>query len=203
MKMYIWRSDMFLAVAQAESVAEARNAMMVEMGESGDGSCPERDKGRVFILGTMPEIFYSRNAEFVLTNSGELQEQEHYSASLQTQLTELKKSADTPEPGANCPNCNRADVLHDCKYCERNFCHRCIDEHESRHHNMPTLAERAKQPSPEPVDWKGLCGEANDLLRWRMPNRPMKAALDEHARKVTEWLVKYAKYNSATWKEQG
>lgn len=77
MKMYVWSvMGRFVAVAQADSVEAARKAMLVEMGESGDDSCPERDKARQRILNTLPGIWYGVNAEFALTDSAELIEQE-------------------------------------------------------------------------------------------------------------------------------
>src|SRR5512141_2317834 len=77
MKMYVWTDRFsYLAVAHAESVAEARKAMLIEMGESGDGSCPERDKARKCVMAEMPAIYIGTNAEFALTDSAELRELE-------------------------------------------------------------------------------------------------------------------------------
>lgn len=81
MKMFIW-SDRFsyLAVAHADSVTKARDLLLSEMGESGDGSCPERDNARKIILNQTPEIFVGPAAEFALTDSAELREMESYAS---------------------------------------------------------------------------------------------------------------------------
>lgn len=81
MHMYVWSiKPTFMAVAQAASVEEARAELLKqdELGESGDGSCPERDEARRFILGRMPLIWHGPNAEFVLTDSAELREHEQW-----------------------------------------------------------------------------------------------------------------------------
>lgn len=81
MKMFIW-SDRFsyLAVAHADSVAQARQLLLPEIGEVGDGSCPERDKARKIILNQTPDIFVGHAAEFALTDSAELREMESYAS---------------------------------------------------------------------------------------------------------------------------
>jgi hypothetical protein len=91
MKMYCWSDRFsFLAVAQASSVAEAREAMLLEMGESGDGSCPERDAARRQIVTTNPEIWQGTNAEFALTDSAELSEMGDYVQRLNARIGELE-----------------------------------------------------------------------------------------------------------------
>ena len=90
--MYVWHvHPSFLAVAQANSVEEARAAVLrSDLGESGDGSCPERDKAREFVLTNTPAIWYEVNAEFVLTDSAELREQEDYSQKLFKRVSQLE-----------------------------------------------------------------------------------------------------------------
>jgi hypothetical protein len=79
MKMYVWSDALaFLAVAQANSVSVARGLLLREIGESGDGSCPERDKAREYVLSTNPAIYYGKNAEFALLDSAEVRELEAY-----------------------------------------------------------------------------------------------------------------------------
>lgn len=92
LKMYVWHvHPSFLAVAQANSVEEARAAVLrSDLGESGDGSCPERDKAREFVLTNTPAIWYEVNAEFVLTDSAELREQEDYSQKLFKRVSQLE-----------------------------------------------------------------------------------------------------------------
>lgn len=73
MKLYVWTCEpSFVAVAHARSVEEARFRMIEEVGASGDGSCPERDKARRYIQENNPTIWYGVNAEFALTDSAEL-----------------------------------------------------------------------------------------------------------------------------------
>jgi len=75
MHMYVWTDLVsFLAVAQASSVADARRAMLVEMGESGDGSCFERDRARNTVLNQTPSIWHGTNAAFALSESAESRE---------------------------------------------------------------------------------------------------------------------------------
>lgn len=91
MKMYVWTDRFsFLAVAHAGTVAEARKAMLVGMGESGDGSRPERDKARRCVLGEGPSIFLGLNAEFCLSDNAELREQEAYLRGVQDELSATK-----------------------------------------------------------------------------------------------------------------
>lgn len=92
MKMYVW-SDIvsFTAIAQAESIEKARALMLGKVGESGDGSCPERDRARRIILNNTPSIWYGPNAEFRLSDSVELREQELLTQLLQQELTRLKE----------------------------------------------------------------------------------------------------------------
>lgn len=95
MLMYTWGGgSAFLAVARAGSVNEARKLVLAEMGESGDGSCPERDKARERVLNTNPSMWTGPNAEFALTDSAELREQEDYSRKLFDQVEVLKSQRD-------------------------------------------------------------------------------------------------------------
>jgi hypothetical protein len=93
MRMYVWsRKPRFIAVAQAESVEKAREAVLNhdELAGSGDGSCPERDKAREYIRSMTPSIWYGENAEFALTDSAELIEVEAESDRLRKELTSLR-----------------------------------------------------------------------------------------------------------------
>jgi hypothetical protein len=76
MKLYVWsRPPSFLAVAQADSVEAARRVLIEqEIGQSGDGSCPERDRAREIVKTTNPVIWMGLNAEFALTDSAECRE---------------------------------------------------------------------------------------------------------------------------------
>lgn len=97
MKMYVWHSaPSFLAVAQADSVAKARELLLSNdtMGESGDGSCHERDKAREYVKATRPHIWYGANAEFVLTDSAELQEQETLTRVLEQKNDALRQQVE-------------------------------------------------------------------------------------------------------------
>ncbi len=92
MKMYVWSDHYsFIGIAQAESVAQARQRMLEEVGESGDGSCPERDKARRTILQEAPNIWYGVNAEFALTDSAERRETVAENERLRTALEEAKR----------------------------------------------------------------------------------------------------------------
>lgn len=92
LKMFVWQvHPTFLGVAQASSVAEARHALLCsDLGENGDGSCPERDAARRFILEHPPTIWYGVNAEFVLSDSAELREQEQHSRTLEARVAALE-----------------------------------------------------------------------------------------------------------------
>lgn len=77
MKMFVWTDLVsFVAVAHEHSVDAARKAMLVEMGASGDGSCPERDKARRIVLNQTPAIYLGSNAEFMLSDSAAVRENE-------------------------------------------------------------------------------------------------------------------------------
>ena len=72
MPMYVWTKEpFFYAVAQAANVADARQRMIQEIGENGDGTCPIRDKARKHVLETTPSMWVGINAEFALTDSAE------------------------------------------------------------------------------------------------------------------------------------
>ena len=87
MHMYCWiRQPSFIAIAQAGSVSEARKLALDQIGH-GDGSCPERDKAAEYIRENSPSIWYGPSAEFVLTDSAELIEQENYCEMLSKRLT--------------------------------------------------------------------------------------------------------------------
>jgi hypothetical protein len=96
MHMYVWtREPFFFAVAQAHDVASARKLLLDECGGT-DGSCPERAEARKWIAERNPSIWYGPNAEFALTDSAELRENELLLETLQKQLAELKKPQGGP-----------------------------------------------------------------------------------------------------------
>ncbi len=88
MKMFVWSNVAFLAVAHAESVKQARELLIPQIG-GGDGSCPERDIALDHIAEMMPTIWMNANAEFALTVSAELREQEAYSEKAQKRLKQI------------------------------------------------------------------------------------------------------------------
>lgn len=74
-KMYVWRREPgWIVVAHAKSVAEARALALEESDGTGDESTPVRKEAYKFVEENNPEIFYRENAEFVLTDSGRLEE---------------------------------------------------------------------------------------------------------------------------------
>lgn len=99
-KMYCWSNRYsFLAVAHARSVAQARELLLLEIGDSGDGSCPERDKARRQVLEEAPEIWMGPNAEFTLSDSAELQEQILLTQTLEARLHEATQPVLAREVG--------------------------------------------------------------------------------------------------------
>ena len=100
--MYVWSfPSNFLAVSQASSVDEARRSMLLEIGESGDGSCPERDKARERVKAINPQIWQGVNSEFCLTDSAECRElsllietQSKRIRVLEQELAEARKAMD-------------------------------------------------------------------------------------------------------------
>ena len=89
MKLYIWTDRFsYLAVAHTNNVEAARKLMLEtsDLGESGDGSCPERDRARKTILEETPAIYFGEVAEFSLSDSAQLREQEEHSETLQQQM---------------------------------------------------------------------------------------------------------------------
>jgi hypothetical protein len=94
--MYVWtKQPFFHAVAQALSVAEARDLLLEEIG-GGDGSCPEREAAAKWVRKMQPTIFHRSNAEFSLTDSAELREQEAYVETLQAKIKSLESAASLP-----------------------------------------------------------------------------------------------------------
>lgn len=88
--MYVWtKQPFFHAVAQALTVAEARELLLEEIG-GGDGSCPEREAAAKWVREYQPTIFHMSNAEFSLTDSAELREQEAYVEKLQQEIKTLR-----------------------------------------------------------------------------------------------------------------
>lgn len=90
MHMYVWTHEpFFFAVAQAEDVATARQLLLDECGGT-DGSCPERGAAAEWIREQTPTIWHGRNAEFALTDSAELRENDLLVERLQKELAELR-----------------------------------------------------------------------------------------------------------------
>ena len=91
MRMYVWsHPPFFLAVAQARTIKEARRAMLLEIGESGDGSCPVRDSAREWMQANNPQIWRGLNAEFCLSDSAECEELSLLIETQSKQIRELK-----------------------------------------------------------------------------------------------------------------
>lgn len=96
-KMYVWFDQIsYLAVAHAKSASKARELLLANdcIGESGDGSCPERDKARNTVMSTTPSIWLGENAEFALTDSAELREQEQHSERLEKRASKAEAERD-------------------------------------------------------------------------------------------------------------
>lgn len=95
--MYVWTKEpFFYSVAQAESVGEARQLMLDEIG-SGDGSCPEREKAATWVREQSPYIFHRENATFGLTDSAEIAEMSAYTEKLQAKLKAAEEQRDRAE----------------------------------------------------------------------------------------------------------
>lgn len=86
--MFVWNYHGFLAVAQAESIAEARQLMLSEIGTT-DGSCPEHDRAAEIVKTVQPFIWHGPNAEFALTDSSELEASDAENERLKRQLDNL------------------------------------------------------------------------------------------------------------------
>lgn len=98
MKMYIWTDRFsFLAVAHAKSKQQARELLISDdlgaVGDSGDGSCPERDKAREWVRNLEPSIYQRETCEFALTDSAELRESVLLIEKLEKQLKDARQSA--------------------------------------------------------------------------------------------------------------
>jgi hypothetical protein len=91
-KMYVWRRQpSYTVMAHATSVAAARALALEECSGSGckGADAGGRKEAYIHVETRNPEIFYRENAEFVLTDSAELQEMEAYCAVLAERLREL------------------------------------------------------------------------------------------------------------------
>ena len=89
-KMYVWRKQpSYTVMAHAKSVDSARKLALEECRGTGDDSTPIRKEAYIQVETMNPEIFYRENAEFVLTDSAELQEMELYCAVLSERIKEL------------------------------------------------------------------------------------------------------------------
>jgi hypothetical protein len=88
--MYVWRNQpLYTVAAHATSVTSARELALEECRGTGDESTPIRRQAYIQVETMNPEIFYRENAEFVLTDSAELQEMEAYCAVLSERLHEV------------------------------------------------------------------------------------------------------------------
>lgn len=86
MKLFSWRcAPSWIAVAHAESVAKARELLLNEVGGI-DESCVVRAKARKVISEDAPEIWLGNNAEFALTDSAEVEEQDAELTRLRAEL---------------------------------------------------------------------------------------------------------------------
>lgn len=102
MKLFVWKTPSFLAVAHAHSVSRAREVLLLEIGESGDGSCPERDEARRRIKTETPGgMWVNTNAEFALTDSAELREMDEHCQRQEKQIAALRAE-----------NARLRDILH-------------------------------------------------------------------------------------------
>ena len=87
-KLYVWRKQpLYVVMAHATSIARARELALEESKGCGDDSTPVRRQAYEAVRTTAPEIHYRENAEFVLTDSAELQEAEHEIEELKVLLT--------------------------------------------------------------------------------------------------------------------
>lgn len=79
MKLHIWTDEVsYLAVCHADSVADAREMLALEVGGQ-DGSCPERAKAWKGISENTSAPYNGRVAAFCLSDSAEVREQLAYS----------------------------------------------------------------------------------------------------------------------------
>ncbi len=102
MHLHVWsREPFFFAVAQAENVKAARELLLEEIGSSGDGSCPEREAAAEWVRTMQPHIWHRGNAEFALTDSAELRENELLVERLQKRIAALERAAQSPVNGGN------------------------------------------------------------------------------------------------------
>lgn len=90
MKLHIWTDEVsYLAVCHAETVAEARELLKVEVGYN-DGSCPEREKAWRHITGNTSAPYNGRVAAFCLSGSSEVREQLAYSEKVVSERDTLR-----------------------------------------------------------------------------------------------------------------
>ncbi len=117
MKLHIWTDRFsYLAVAHADSVSKARELLLKEsdLGESGDGSCPERDRARRAILSETSSVYVGRVAEFSLSDNAQLREQEDNSEKLYQQIAAKDRRIAELEAALSarpCPMCNNGGAF--------------------------------------------------------------------------------------------
>lgn len=93
-KMYVWRKQpSWVVMVHATCVEEARKLALVECNGDGDESTPVRSAALEQVRTMNPEVHYRTNAEFVLTDSAELQEMEAYAYVLGERIRELTGKA--------------------------------------------------------------------------------------------------------------
>ncbi len=91
-KMYVWRGKGdYLAVAIASSIAESRNMVLQEISKVGCESMPVCGRAIKDVQENTPIIFLRSNAEFVLSNSGELEELFEQSEDQRKEILSLKE----------------------------------------------------------------------------------------------------------------
>ena len=97
MHTYIWKCGDFLAVAQATDQFEARNILLQEFEDEG---APKDFRDRA--SEKSPEIFHRQIAQFVRTDSHELQQADAEVESLKKQLAEARAALQGEPGGEKC-----------------------------------------------------------------------------------------------------
>ena len=96
--MYTWRGREWFAIAAAGDVTEARKLLFEEEG-GGDATTPVRQEAVKAIQETMPTMYFGPNAEFVVTDSGELRQADLYNEALRKRITEMESQLTTLREG--------------------------------------------------------------------------------------------------------
>jgi hypothetical protein len=102
MKMHVWTDHYsFLAVAHSDSVATSREMLLAEIGTT-DGSTPEINAAREWVLGQTPNIWAGPNSEFVITDSAEVQRLERRLEDARTEAARLREALAAARQGCSC-----------------------------------------------------------------------------------------------------